>query len=163
MLSTTFKPQVRLGRNLERSRDLIGAGEISAEEMISDSNPSSREFDADLSDEEKRRALSLIHSAKDIFQGHAVEKKPVSTIPATVEGRIKRFEFALDSVPYPVLEDAAPFSRFFLGKICKSMIERNPDCYFEWSETLMGAHLRSCGIISTRPKRRKSREPSAGA
>src|ERR1700730_7926200 len=40
--------------------DLIGAGEVSAEEMISDQNPASKEFDADLSDEEKRRALSLI-------------------------------------------------------------------------------------------------------
>ena len=59
------------------------------------------------------------------------EKNSVSITPTTVEGRIKRFEFTLDSVPYPVYEEAAPFSRFFLGKICKSMIERNPECHFE--------------------------------
>src|ERR1700674_1112033 len=35
--------------------DLIGAGEVSAEEMMSDQNPSSKEFDAELSNEEKRR------------------------------------------------------------------------------------------------------------
>ena len=44
---------------------------------------------------------------------------------------MKRFEFAVDQVPYPVHEDEPPFSGFFLGKICKSMTERNSSCFFE--------------------------------
>ena len=117
--------------------DLIGAGEVSAEEIVSDPNPSSKDLEMDLSNEEKQRALSLIHSAKEIFQGHAppAEKKFPS---ATIEGNVKRFEFALDQVPYSVDEEAAPFSRFFLGKICKSMIERNPQCHFELERDAQG-------------------------
>ena len=59
-----------------------------------------------------------------------------STAPATVS--TKRFEFVLDQTPYPVDEEAVPFSRFFLGKICKSMIDRNPQSYFELERDMRG-------------------------
>jgi len=111
--------------------DLIGAGEVSAEEMIADSHPTSAELETDLTEEEKRRALSLIHPASEILHNAPAAKKqfPVNEVP--VVGEMKRFEFAVDQVPYAVHEDEPPFSGFFLGKICKSMTERNPSCFFE--------------------------------
>ncbi len=110
--------------------DLIGAGEVSAEEMLADPNPPSADMDSDLSEDEKRRALSLIHPASEIFQSGPTAKKQ-SSVSEQLEGETKRFEFVLDQTPYPVQEDEPPFSGFFLGKICKSMIERNPSCSFE--------------------------------
>jgi hypothetical protein len=111
--------------------DLIGAGEVSAEEMLADSHPTSTDLDTNLSEEEKRRAFSLIHPASEIFQSTPVEKKQSLVNEAAVVGETKRFEFAMDQVPYPVRDDEPPFSGFFLGKICKSMTERNPSCFFE--------------------------------
>ena len=76
--------------------------------------------------EEEDGGVAYAHEADEIFQSATAVKKESLVDGAPVVGETKRFEFAVERVPYPVHEDEPPFSGFFLGKICKSMTERNP-------------------------------------
>lgn len=102
--------------------DLIGAGEISAEEMDYDSEP--MDLTAEPTEEEKEQVKSLFQPASEMY-------KPSNPSPVEVDGNSRRLELTCNGKAFPVLETEAPFSRFFLQKICKNVINSNPGARYE--------------------------------
>jgi hypothetical protein len=122
--------------------DLIGAGEISAEELDFDSQGSSEPrtlIDTELSDEEAEKARNLLKSASAIFRAGGEGSSPMNAESPNgsdaneklVGDTVKKFELAIDGKAFHIAESEAPFSRFFIGKICKSVAEHNPGAHFQ--------------------------------
>jgi len=110
--------------------DLIGAGEVSAEEMEAPAYVPSPE-DSEVEGPELEKARSLLHTANSFYK-EAYGNSTVSSHPATVESvSISRFELKLQGLDYFISEKEAPFSRFFIGKICRGICEQNPDSHYE--------------------------------
>ncbi len=105
--------------------DLIGAGEISAEEM--DYDAESPSLDEDPTEEEKERVKTLFQSANQMYKSTASPK--VEHLSTSENSR--RFDLTLEGRPFPVMENEPPFSRFFLEKICKSITKSNPGVRYE--------------------------------
>ena len=113
------------GHTRSKSRaisDLIGAGEISAEEMDYDAEP--MDLMAEPTEEEKEQVKSM-------FQPASVMYKPVDPGQVEVDTNSRRLELIYNGKAFPVLESEAPFSRFFLQKICKNVINSNPGARYD--------------------------------
>jgi hypothetical protein len=119
--------------------DLIGAGEISAEEMEASASGGNLTSDIDAPDleteAEVQKARSLLHTANSIFsEGYDQKSVPAMSTESRFEpdgSSMSRFELKLQGRDYFISEKEAPFSRFFIGKICRSISEQNPDSHFE--------------------------------
>ena len=61
-------------------------------------------------------------------KGEDISHKATQT---QLEHDVKKFELVLNGRAFHVNEGEAPFSRFFLGKICKTVAEHNPGSSFE--------------------------------
>lgn len=86
--------------------DLIGAGEITAEELhYDDSKDSERETKA----EERTITPKL--------------QKEIKTTT--------RIELKMDGKDFPVKENEGPFTRFFLNKVCNSQVSKNADSWYQ--------------------------------
>jgi hypothetical protein len=109
--------------------DLIGAGEISAEELS---------FDDSLLDNmedpaENATMESLnIPAAKKISEKVVTSQNMKSSIGTTGNSRDRRrFELKLDGKPFPIQENEGPFTKFFVNKICKRVEANHPPARFE--------------------------------
>lgn len=102
--------------------DLIGAGEISAEEMDYDAEP--MDLMTEPTEEEKEQVKSMFQPASEMY-------KPVDPSPVEVDVNSRRLELTYNGKAFPVLENEAPFSRFFLQKICKNVINSIPGARYE--------------------------------
>jgi hypothetical protein len=121
--------------------DLIGAGEISAEEMEAPINSSSSEVESELNEPELESARSLLRTANSIFKNGSHEEVQTFSESSNSQNEgssLSRFELKLKGNDYFVSEIEAPFSRFFVGKICRTIIEQNPGSYFELERTENG-------------------------
>ncbi|MGI0090646.1 MAG: hypothetical protein ACREBS_02955 [Nitrososphaerales archaeon] len=121
--------------------DLIGAGEISAEEMDYDREGSlDSSLEANPTEGEKEKAMSLLHSANEIYSRGVEKNKHQQEQEASAQSEIEseaavaptaKFELNLGGEPFPVSEEESPFSRFFIGKICGTIKDANPRSSFE--------------------------------
>lgn len=135
--------------------DLIGAGEISAEEMQAPAAAFSPIESEEEAEEEQlgegpafERAKSLLHTASSMFKRGADAGSAItlqSTTPADVEeaspgepSNATRFELKLQGRNYFVSEKEPPFSRFFIGKICRGISEQNPGACYELEKNEQG-------------------------
>jgi len=111
--------------------DLIGAGEISAEEMEASGSIRAPE-EIDLEEPELEKAKSLLHTANSIYNGVYESSESSSQPPSSIDTDvISRFELKLQDHDFFISEKEAPFARFFIGKICRSISEQNPDSRYE--------------------------------
>jgi hypothetical protein len=114
------------GHTRSKSRaisDLIGAGEISAEEMDYDAEP--LDLTAEPTDEEKEQVKSMFQPASEMYK----QSEPVPVVEQN--GNARRLELMYNGKAFPILESEPPFSRFFLQKICKNVVNSNPGARYE--------------------------------
>jgi hypothetical protein len=117
--------------------DLIGAGEISAEEMEAPASNVSSDFDSELEEPELERARSLLQTASSFCKNESNNAaQSVSSTDGVVKSSsdsvvVSRYELKLHGQDFHVSENEAPFSRFFLGKICRGISVENPGSHYE--------------------------------
>lgn len=120
--------------------DLIGAGEITAEELRYDDSDGGQSEGRDAASEEKRLGIT---SARRLSPSSVERDAPASDFqprvriePASSEDcrpglRQRKFELLLDHKKYPLKESEGLFSKFFVGRICKSVVAKYPSSWFE--------------------------------
>lgn len=114
--------------------DLIGAGEISAEEMEASGSNLVEDNDSDLNEPDLEGARSFLQSAHSIYEREYVgPTAPSSNESPPIAGpsSVSRFELKLQGKDFHISEKETPFSRFFLGKICRGISLQNPSSHYE--------------------------------
>jgi hypothetical protein len=110
--------------------DLIGAGEISAEELSFDDS-SLEDMEEDRGENATMERLN-IPTAKKISEKVETMQNTKSSIGTTGNSLDRRrFELKLEGKPFPIQENEGPFTKFFVNKICKGIEANHPPARFE--------------------------------
>ena len=111
--------------------DLIGAGEVSAEEMDYDAEAEeafAREQGQQLQSRPSPESARNEPSKRSEPSSTTKNAKPAQALSAQ---SLHAFDFKLNGSAFPVKESEEPFSRFFINKVCKGIASKSPGSRYE--------------------------------
>jgi hypothetical protein len=110
--------------------DLIGAGEITAEELDHDRDS------LEVTNEPTMESLGIPTASEMMTTTKSPRDSSSSVTNASGEGtgekqkRLQRFELTFGNKKFPIKENEGPFTKFFINKIAKGILANNPGARF---------------------------------